>query len=138
MARKSWNFSSSPMRRILKSFIASIESNVSKTNLYDGSSYVIPSDPLVHSLLSINLEQLRFWLIVFAGVVLFILTAGGNLLVLLSFKIDKRLRTISNYFLFSLAIADLVVGIVSIPLMTAYTAQREWTLGWLVCCICVV
>jgi len=36
---------------------------------------------------------------------------------------------VTNSFLFSLAIADLVVGGVSIPLMTVYTAMGYWPLG---------
>lgn len=31
-------------------------------------------------------------------------------MVMISFKIDKQLQTVSNYFLFSLAVADIVVG----------------------------
>lgn len=29
---------------------------------------------------------------------------------MVSFKIDKQLQTISNYFLFSLAVADIAIG----------------------------
>ena len=29
---------------------------------------------------------------------------------MISFKIDKQLQTISNYFLFSLAVADITIG----------------------------
>lgn len=45
------------------------------------------------------------------GSVFAFLTTGGNLMVLVSFKIDKQLQTISNYFLFSLAVADIAIGI---------------------------
>lgn len=31
-------------------------------------------------------------------------------MVMLSFKVDKQLQTISNYFLFSLAVADITIG----------------------------
>ena len=30
--------------------------------------------------------------------------------VMISFKMDKQLQTISNYFLFSLAVADFIIG----------------------------
>lgn len=39
-----------------------------------------------------------------------LLTVMGNILVMVSFKIDKQLQTISNYFLFSLAVADFLIG----------------------------
>ena len=37
-------------------------------------------------------------------------TIAGNLMVMVSFKMDRQLRTISNYFLFSLAVADFIIG----------------------------
>ena len=48
--------------------------------------------------------------VVLFGVVLSILTAGGNLMVMMSFKMERQLQTISNYFLLSLAVADLTIG----------------------------
>ncbi|KHJ41682.1 7 transmembrane receptor [Trichuris suis] len=74
-----------------------------------------------------------FTLIVVIGAALSLLTTGGNMLVMISFKMDRHLQTINNYFLFSLALADLVVGCVSIPFMTVYTAAGSWPLGYEVC-----
>lgn len=53
--------------------------------------------------------------------------------VMISFKIDKQLQTISNYFLFSLAIADLAIGLISMPLFTVSTILGHWPLGPFVC-----
>ena len=44
-------------------------------------------------------------------------------MVMISFKMDKQLQTISNYFLFSLAVADLIIGLISMPLNTVYMIQ---------------
>ena len=52
---------------------------------------------------------------------------------MVSFKIDKQLQTISNYFLFSLAIADLIIGIISIPFFAIFSIMEKWTFGPLVC-----
>ena len=41
--------------------------------------------------------------------------------VMISFKLDKQLQTISNYFLFSLAVADFTIGVFSMPMFTVYT-----------------
>lgn len=49
-------------------------------------------------------------LLVFVSVVVCLLTQAGNVLVLLSFRLNKKLRVTNNYFLISLAIADLIIG----------------------------
>lgn len=62
-----------------------------------------------------------------------ILTVAGNVMVMISFKIDKQLQTISNYFLFSLAIADFAIGLISMPLFSMSTILGYWPLGPYVC-----
>lgn len=60
-------------------------------------------------------------------------TVVGNIMVMISFKIDKQLQTISNYYLFSLAIADFAIGLISMPLFTVTTLLGYWPLGAYVC-----
>ena len=43
-------------------------------------------------------------------------TAAGNILVCLAIVWDKRLQNVTNYFLMSLAITDLMVAILVMPL----------------------
>ncbi|XP_054273091.1 muscarinic acetylcholine receptor DM1 isoform X2 [Macrosteles quadrilineatus] len=62
-----------------------------------------------------------------------IITVVGNSMVMISFKIDKQLQTISNYFLFSLAVADFAIGLISMPLFTVSTLLGYWPLGPHVC-----
>ncbi|XP_045468251.1 muscarinic acetylcholine receptor DM1 [Harmonia axyridis] len=62
-----------------------------------------------------------------------VITVVGNIMVMISFKIDKQLQTISNYFLFSLAVADFVIGLISMPLFTISTLLGYWPLGPFIC-----
>ena len=61
-------------------------------------------------------ENIDFsWLILLLSV--FVLIGFvGNLLVCLAIKIDPKLQNATNYYLFSLAVADLLVSVVVIPL----------------------
>lgn len=62
-----------------------------------------------------------------------LVTVVGNIMVMVSFKIDKQLQTISNYFLFSLAIADFAIGMFSMPLFAYTTLLGYWPLGPHIC-----
>ena len=62
-----------------------------------------------------------------------VVTAGGNLMVIISFRMDRQLQTVSNYFLLSLSVADFAIGLVSMPLYTVYLLMKRWPLGSVVC-----
>jgi len=67
------------------------------------------------------------------AMILSIVTAGGNLLVVVSFKMDRNLQTVSNYFLLSLSVADFTIGAISMPLYTAFLVLGYWPLGSVFC-----
>ena len=61
------------------------------------------------------------------------LTIGGNILVMLAFRIERRLHKPSNYFLLSLAVADLIIGLFSMPVYSLYLIMGTWPFGSVVC-----
>ncbi|KAM6896920.1 muscarinic acetylcholine receptor M3 [Xenentodon cancila] len=72
-------------------------------------------------------------IIVFFCGSLSLVTVVGNILVFVSFKINKALKTVNNYYLLSLAFADLTIGILSMNLYTTYIVMDQWALGPVVC-----
>ncbi|XP_059180224.1 muscarinic acetylcholine receptor M3-like [Centropristis striata] len=72
-------------------------------------------------------------IIVFLTGSLSLVTVVGNILVLVSFKINKALKTVNNYYLLSLAFADLTIGTLSMNLYTTYIIMDQWALGPVVC-----
>ena len=76
------------------------------------------------------------WLTVFLGTaacLVIIMTVLGNIMVLLSFFIERALRQPTNYFIASLAMSDLLIGTFSMPCFTIYILLDYWPLGEIIC-----
>ncbi|XP_050665567.1 D(2)-like dopamine receptor isoform X2 [Leptidea sinapis] len=70
----------------------------------------------------------------FLFVILFIVAGGvGNILVCLAVCLDKRLQNVTNYFLLSLAIADLLVSLFVMPMGAIPGFLGYWPLGVMWC-----
>lgn len=58
-----------------------------------------------------------------------LLTIIGNILVILSVFTYKPLRIVQNFFIVSLAVADLTVAILVLPLNVIYSVFGKWIFG---------
>uniref|UniRef100_A0A0N4ZVG9 G_PROTEIN_RECEP_F1_2 domain-containing protein n=1 Tax=Parastrongyloides trichosuri TaxID=131310 RepID=A0A0N4ZVG9_PARTI len=95
------------------------------------------SSPLVPELTSpitpISFGIGSILLILFMGF-LSIITVMGNLVVLLSYYLEKNIRQPSNYFIFSLAVSDLIIGLEGFPVFTYVVLNNNhWNYGEFLC-----
>ncbi|XP_039734208.1 5-hydroxytryptamine receptor 2C [Pteropus medius] len=67
-------------------------------------------------------------------IIIIILTIGGNILVIMAVSLEKKLHNATNYFLMSLAIADMLVGLLVMPLsLLAILYDYVWPLPRYLC-----
>nr|XP_004610866.1 unnamed protein product [Sorex araneus] len=61
-------------------------------------------------------------------------TIGGNILVILAVSLEKKLQNATNYFLMSLAVADLLVGLFVMPIaLMTIMFEVMWPLPFVLC-----
>ncbi|XP_070764760.1 5-hydroxytryptamine receptor 2B [Enoplosus armatus] len=62
-------------------------------------------------------------------VMVIIPTIGGNILVILAVSLERKLQNATNYFLMSLAVADLLVGVLVMPIaLVTVLYNSDWPL----------
>lgn len=69
-------------------------------------------------------DQNNYWAL--SALILVLGTAAGNILVCLAIAWERRLQNVTNYFLMSLAITDLMVAILVMPLGILTLFKGEW------------
>ncbi|KAG7276843.1 hypothetical protein CRUP_007980 [Coryphaenoides rupestris] len=68
------------------------------------------------------------------GILLIVVITGGNVLVCVSVYLEKALKTTTNYFIVSLAFADLLLAILVLPLFVYAQFQGGvWSLNMMLC-----
>ncbi|XP_033193111.1 5-hydroxytryptamine receptor 2B [Bombus vancouverensis nearcticus] len=92
--------------------------------LCEGSRFAVPGvlndtdvdgEPVNGTGLDVDVDGLNNWWAMLA-LVLVLGTAAGNILVCLAIARERRLQNVTNYFLMSLAITDLLVAVLVMPL----------------------
>ena len=75
-------------------------------------------------------EQIFIYVV---GALLSIITVSGNMLVCVAYYSNRRLQTITNFLICSLAITDITIGVFSVNIYTTYIVGKRWQLGSVVC-----
>ncbi|XP_011871716.1 PREDICTED: tachykinin-like peptides receptor 99D isoform X2 [Vollenhovia emeryi] len=71
------------------------------------------------------------WTLLFAGMIT--VATGGNLIVIWIVLAHRRMRTVTNYFLVNLSIADAMVSTLNVTFNYTYMLNSHWPFGTLYC-----
>ena len=67
-------------------------------------------------------------------ILIMVVTFLGNFMVCLTVYLHRRLRTVTNYFIVSLAVSDLLISVLSLPFRIHQTMHNSaWCLGYEIC-----
>ncbi|XP_014211867.1 tachykinin-like peptides receptor 99D [Copidosoma floridanum] len=72
-----------------------------------------------------------FWTFLFA--IMIIVSTGGNLIVIWIVLTHKRMRTVTNYFLVNLSVADTMVSTLNVIFNYVYMLNSHWPFGNVYC-----
>uniref|UniRef100_A0A8B9X8P6 Histamine H2 receptor n=1 Tax=Bos mutus grunniens TaxID=30521 RepID=A0A8B9X8P6_BOSMU len=66
-------------------------------------------------------------------ILLILITIAGNVVVCLAVGLNRRLRSLTNCFIVSLAITDLLLGLLVLPFSAFYQLSCQWSFGKVFC-----
>lgn len=87
-----------------------------------------------------NRFLLPWWqqtIFIFAFIIIVLVSACGNLIVIWIVLAHKRMRTVTNYFIVNLAVADFLISILNMPWTFFFLLYQDWWLGAVFCRFCL-
>ena len=75
---------------------------------------------------------LRTFFLVSYTIIILISVAGNSLVIVVVAK-NSKMRTVTNTFLVSLAVSDMLIAVVNMPFQLKFHLQNEWTMGEALC-----
>lgn len=73
------------------------------------------------------------WVMISLHSIIFITGLVGNSLVCLAVCRNHSMKTVTNYFIVNLAVADLLVILICLPSSVLWDVTETWFLGWGLC-----
>ncbi|XP_054168321.1 tachykinin-like peptides receptor 99D [Oppia nitens] len=102
------------------------------TIIYDNSSSDMSTTEMPpENIFILPIWQQILWTIVFGTMV--IVAAGGNIIVIWIVLAHKRMRTVTNYFLVNLSLADTMVSTLNVIFNFIYMLNSDWPFGQFYC-----
>lgn len=93
----------------------------------------IPDEDYIGLMVEYIFPDLYDWILIAMHSVVFVLGLVGNALVCLAVYRNHSMRTVTNYFIVNLAVADLLVILICLPPTVVWDVTETWFLGLRLC-----
>ncbi|XP_077594215.1 5-hydroxytryptamine (serotonin) receptor 1A b [Stigmatopora nigra] len=102
----------------------------------NNTTVLSPSDPPLNKSTKEEEEEVRLSYQVFTSfllVALILCAIFGNACVVAAIALERSLQNVANYLIGSLAVTDLMVSVLVLPMAALYQVLNRWTLGQIPC-----
>lgn len=113
-------FADDDLNRTINKTVVFVSSNISSSDV--GESNVEP----VLDFVVVFLTSVILGLMILTTII-------GNIFVIAAILVDRHLQIVANYLILSLAVADLLVAVLVMPLGAANSISKKWTMGPTLC-----
>ena len=110
------------------------------TNVTEESTLINTTHDYYFDSIDDNRFLLPWWqqtIFTFAFILILLVSAVGNLIVIWIVLAHKNMRTVTNYFIVNLAVADFLISILNLPWTFFFLLYQDWWFGPHFCRFCL-
>ncbi|GJQ82418.1 hypothetical protein Trydic_g11833 [Trypoxylus dichotomus] len=97
---------------------------------YDDEEY---ADIIMDRIRELIRPKLWTWFLIASHILVFVIGLVGNALVCIAVYRNRSMRTVTNYFIMNLAIADFLVILICLPPTVIWDVTSTWFFGNVAC-----
>jgi hypothetical protein len=97
------------------------------------NDYCIPDEDYIGLMMQHIFPKFPDWVLIAMHSLVFVVGLFGNALVCMAVYRNHSMRTVTNYFIVNLAVADLLVLLICLPPSVLWDVTQTWFLGLKLC-----
>lgn len=97
------------------------------------NDYCISDEDYIELMMQHIFPKFSYWVLIAMHSIVFVVGLIGNALVCMAVYRNHSMRTVTNYFIVNLAVADLLVLLICLPPSVLWDVTETWFLGLKLC-----
>lgn len=109
------------------------EENVTFVDVQDGQNITYTKEQILEEIRSYIYPTVWMWVLICFHCIVFVMGLVGNILVCIAVYRNHTMRTVTNYFIVNLAVADFLVILFCLPPSVVWDVTSTWFFGVAMC-----